>query len=150
MKMKEKGVASEVVSDGRGKSYQRSVVSFYACSRECVSGLQGRKDTAKEMGMKQSTMKKPSLRKTESESTSEKENPRCDMNGEQRKQDFIVLVKGYEFFEEAEAKQAPSIESFVVCDSEDDEESGGTEYFATTPEKTPKKKRGKLKDNRHV
>ena len=73
--------------------------------------------------MKQSTMKKP---------------PRCELNGEQRKQDFNALIKGYEFSEEVEAKQAATTGNFVVSDEEDDEESGGTKCFANTPQKKPK------------
>ena len=76
---------------------------------------------------------------SESESTSKKKHPRCDLNGEQRKQDFNAFVRGYEFSEEVEAKQAATSGNFVVSGEEDDEESGGT-YFANTPQKKPKNK----------
>ena len=51
---------------------------------------------------------------SESESTSEEEDPSCNMNGEQRKQDFNASVKRYEFLEEVEAEHAASTE-YIDC-----------------------------------
>ena len=42
---------------------------------------------------------------SESDSSNAEENPMCDMNGEQRKQDFNAFVKRFEFLEEVEAEQ---------------------------------------------
>ena len=75
-----------------------------------------RKNERKETEHEKKTEPSEEYRKAmlESESTSEEEDPRCNMNGEQRKQDFNASVKRYEFLEEEEAEHAASTE-YIDC-----------------------------------